>query len=216
MKKVYTCFCTDVIHKGHLNILKKAAEYGEVTVGVLSDRAMVKYNRFPTLSFEERMELVRRCPGVSHVVVQDEVMYDGIISKLRPDYVIHGDNWKRPPASAIRENVIGLLKQYGGELVEVPYTYDENVKRIDDAIMERLAMPEFRRGRLKKQISMGGIVKAIEAHSGLTGLIAEKTIVEYQGEINQFDAMWSPACVIPQHAVNRILNWWTILTGFLR
>ncbi len=190
MKQVYACFCTDIIHKGHMNLLRRAAEYGEVTVGVLSDRAMLKYNRFPTVSFEERLEMVRNLTEVKRVVVQDEIMYDHIISELRPDYVIHGDNWTQPPASAIRENVIKLLKQYGGELIEVPYTYDADVKKIDDVMLEKLAMPEFRRGRLKKQIAMGGIVKALEAHSGLTGLIAEKTIVEYQGEINQFDSMW--------------------------
>ncbi len=190
MKQAYTCFCTDVIHKGHLNVLRRAAECGEVTVGILSDRAMLKYNRFPTVTFEERVEMVRKLPEVKRVVIQNEIMYDQIIAQLRPDYVIHGNNWVQPPASAIRENVIELLKKYGGELIEVPYTYDEDVKKIDNAVLEKLAMPEFRRGRLKKQIAMGGIVKAIEAHSGLTGLIAEKTIVEYQGELNQFDAMW--------------------------
>lgn len=190
MKQVYTCFCTDVIHKGHLNILHKAAELGEVTVGILSDLAMLKYNRFPTVTFEERMEMVRNLPEVKRVVVQNEVMYDQIIEELRPDYVIHGDNWNIAPASAIRENVIGLLRKYGGELIEIPYTYDEAVKKIDRIIYEKLAMPEFRRGRLKKQLAMGGMIKALEAHSGLTGLIVEKTIIEYQGEINQFDAMW--------------------------
>lgn len=190
MKQVYTCFCTDVIHKGHLNILRQAVKYGEVTVGVLSDRATLKYNRFPTVSFEERVAMIRQLPEVGRVVVQDDVMYDRIVSELRPDYVVHGDNWVHPPMAAIRENVIRLLQQYGGELIEVPYTYDETVKKIDNGIIEKLAMPEFRRGRLKKQIKMGGIVKAIEAHSGLTGLIAEKIIVEYQGELNQFDAMW--------------------------
>lgn len=190
MKRVYTCFCTDVIHNGHMNILRHAAKYGEVTVGVLSDRAALKYNRFPAVSFEERIELVKHLPEVSHVIVQDEIMYDKVIAELRPDYVVHGDNWVHPPMSVIRNNVIRLMQQYGGELIEIPYTHDETVKKIDNAMIEKLAMPEFRRGRLKKQIKMGGIVKAIEAHSGLTGLIAEKTIVEYQGELNQFDAMW--------------------------
>lgn len=190
MKQVYTCFCTDVIHKGHRNILTQAAKYGEVTVGVLSDRATLKYNRFPTVSFEERMDMVRRLPEVSNVVVQDEIMYDQVISHLRPDYVVHGDNWIHSPVSAIREHVIALLQKYGGELIEIPYTYDSSVKKIDNQIIEKLAMPEFRRGRLKRQIAMGGIIKAIEAHSGLTGLIAEKTVVASQGELSQFDAMW--------------------------
>ena len=97
MKRVYTCFCTDVIHEGHMNILREARKYGDVTVGVLSDAAMIRFNRFPTISFEERVQLVRDIPEVSNVVVQDDVFYDKIIHELKPDYVIHGDNFPAPP-----------------------------------------------------------------------------------------------------------------------
>ena len=128
MKKVYTCFCTDVIHEGHLNIIREARKYGDVTVGVLSDRAMIHYNRFPTLNFDSRVELVKKIEGVSHVVIQNDVMYDDIIRELHPDYIIHGSNWSKGLIKSIRNNVIGLLEQYGGELIEVPYTYNENVK----------------------------------------------------------------------------------------
>ncbi len=190
MKKVYTCFCTDVIHEGHLNILKEANKYGKVTVGILSDSAMIKYNRFPTISMEDRKKLVEETGLVSDVIIQDEIMYDNIIEQLKPDYVIHGDNWCKGPESAIRTNVLENLKKHGGELVEVAYTYNDNVKKIDDNIKEKLAMPEFRRKRLRQLLKLCPIVKAIEAHSGLTGLIAEKTIVEHGGELNQFDAMW--------------------------
>ena len=97
MKRVYTCFCTDVIHEGHRNIIREAVKYGELTIGVLSDAAMIRFNRFPTISFEERMQLVKDIPEVSNVVVQDDVMYDQVIEELRPDYVIHGDNWQEGP-----------------------------------------------------------------------------------------------------------------------
>lgn len=190
MKKVYTCFCTDVIHEGHLNILKKAKEYGEVTVGMLTDEAMVRFNRFPTLDLEARVELVKSTGLVDHVVIQDAVMYDKVIEELKPDYVVHGDNWKQGPESAIRQNVIDNLQKYGGELIELPYTYNEQVKKIDDRMKEKLAMPEFRRKRLRQLLKMRPIVKTLEVHSGLTGLIAEKTIVENNGELDQFDAMW--------------------------
>lgn len=190
MKKIYTCFCTDVIHEGHLNILRNAKEYGEVIVGVLDDAAMVRFNRFPTITLEERIRLVEQTGLVSRVVVQKEIMYDAIIEELRPDYVIHGDNWKQGPESIIRENVISNLNQYGGELIEIPYTYSEQVKKIDDNMKEKLAMPEYRRKRLRQLIQMRPIVKTLEVHSGLTGLIAEKTIVESNGELDQFDAMW--------------------------
>ena len=190
MKKVYTCFCTDVIHEGHLNILKRAGEYGEVYVGVLSDAAMVGFNRFPTIPIEQRMEIVRQTGLAKEVLLQQEIMYDQVIEKLRPDYVVHGDNWSEGPEAIIRENVIANLHKYGGELIEIPYTYNENVKRIDDQMKEKLIMPEFRRKRLRQLIAMRPIVKTLEVHSGLTGLIAEKTVVESNGKLDQFDAMW--------------------------
>lgn len=190
MKKVYTCFCTDIIHEGHMNILNKAAEYGEVYVGVLSDEAMVGFNRFPTVSIEERIEIVKKTGLVKEVLVQHEIMYDNVITELKPDYVVHGDNWAEGPEAVIRQNVIRNLEKFGGELIEIPYTYNDNVKRIDDQMKEKLAMPEFRRKRLHQLIEMRPIVKALEVHSGLTGLIAEKTIVESGGKLDQFDAMW--------------------------
>lgn len=190
MSTVYTCFTTDVIHEGHLNIINTAKQYGEVIVGVLTDEAMVKFDRFPTISFEERMEMIRNIPGVDKVIKQDAVMYDGVIAEIKPDYVIHGDNWKSGPTKAIRDNVEKLLVEYGGQIVDVPYTFNENVKHIDDKIKAKLMMPEFRRKRLRQLLKIRPIVKAIETHSGLTGLIAEKTVVEHDGKLDQFDAMW--------------------------
>ncbi|MBD5469542.1 MAG: phosphoenolpyruvate mutase [Lachnospiraceae bacterium] len=190
MKKVYTCFCTDVIHEGHLNILQEAKKYGDVIVGILSDAAMIKFNRYPTVTIAERKKIVEDTGFVDEIVIQDEVMYDSIIAQVKPDYVIHGDNWCSGPERAIRQNVIDNLKKYGGELIEVGYTYNENVKKIDDNIKEKLAMPEYRRKRLRQLLKICPVVKTIEVHSGLTGLIAEKTVVEHNGELNQFDAMW--------------------------
>ncbi|MFG6355511.1 MAG: phosphoenolpyruvate mutase [Acetatifactor sp.] len=190
MKTVYTCFCTDVIHEGHLNIISRAREYGEVIVGVLDDRAMIRFNRFPTVSFEERVRIVSEIEGVSRVVVQDQIAYDQVIREIRPDYVIHGDNWVNGPMKAVRDRVESALGEYGGEIIDVPYTYNENVKRIDARIREKVGMPEYRRKRLRQLLSLCPIVKTLEVHSGLTGLIAEKTIVEQDGELDQFDAMW--------------------------
>lgn len=190
MKTVYTCFCTDVIHEGHMNIIHEAKKYGRLVVGVLTDQQMVRFNRFPTVSFEERIEMVKQIQEVDEVIIQDEIMYDKVLSQLKPDYVIHGDNWKEGPMATIRENVIEALKNYGGELIEVPYTFNENVRKIDSMVREKLAMPEYRRKRLKQLIKLCPIVKTIEAHSGLTGLIAEKTIVANNGALDQFDAMW--------------------------
>ncbi len=117
-------------------------------------------------------------------------MYDGVFANIHPDYVIHGDNWKFGPMKAIRDNVEKLLSIYGGQIIDIPYTYNEKVKYMDDRIREKLAMPEFRRKRLKQLLNIRSIIKAIEVHSGLTGLIAEKTVVEHEGTLDQFDAMW--------------------------
>lgn len=190
MKTVYTCFCTDAIHGGHLNIIEQARKYGRVVVGALSDAALIKYNRFPTISLEERIKLYEGLEGVDDVIVQDSIMYDEVIGKIRPDYVVHGDNWKEGPESVIRENVLNCLASYGGELIEVGYTYNPQVKKIDIQLKEKLSMPEYRRKRLRQLLKIRPIVKAIEVHSGLTGLIAEKTVVERDGELDQFDAMW--------------------------
>lgn len=191
MKTVYTCFCTDVIHEGHLNIIKEATKLGnEIVVGVLSDEAVIRFNRFFTVDFEERFRMVQKIDGVSKVIVQHDITYDDIIQNLHPDYVIHGDNWTSGPLKAIRNNVVQLLEKYGGEFIDIPYTYNENVKRIDNKMKEKLAMPEYRRKRLRKLINLCPIVKTIEVHSGLTGLIAEKTVVENDRGLDQFDAMW--------------------------
>lgn len=117
-------------------------------------------------------------------------MYDRMVNELRPDYVIHGDNWSDGPMKAIRDNVEMLLSQYGGQIIDVPYTYSENVSRIDARVREKLAMPEYRRKRLRQLIKICPVVKTLEVHSGLTGLIAEKTVVEHDGGLDQFDAMW--------------------------
>ena len=190
MKKVYTCFCTDIIHEGHLNIIKEAMKYGEVVVGVLADEAMIKFGRFPVRDVNERIEMVKKIDGIKQVIVQDSIMYDKVISDIQPDYIIHGDNWKTGYLKAVRDNVEKLLSAYGGKIIDVPYTYNENVKRLDAQIKEKLSMPEYRRKRLKQLLHLRPIVKTIEVHSGLTGLIAEKTVVEHNGEFDQFDAMW--------------------------
>ena len=190
MKTVYMLFATDVIHEGHINVVKEAKKYGKVIGGVLCDAAMIRFNRFPTASFDERVRMVKDIPEVDEVIVQNETLYENTLRKIKPDYVIHGDNWCEGPEKAIRDNAVSVMNELGGEVIEVPYTRNENVKKIDDRIKDKLSMPEFRRKRLKQLIEMTPIVKTIEAHSGLTGLIAEKTIVENNGELDQFDAMW--------------------------
>ncbi len=190
MKTVYTCFCTDVIHEGHINIINNAKKYGRVVVGALCDKELIRFNKFPTKTLEERVKLYQELEGVDEVIVQNDTMYNDVIDSLKPDYIVHGDNWKEGPEASIRSNVVKRLAEYGGEVIDIPYTYNPAVKKIDDQLKEKLAMPEYRRKRLRQLLEMGHLVKTIEAHSGLTGLIAEKTVVEHEGQLYQFDAMW--------------------------
>ena len=190
MPVVYTALGTDVIHEGHLNILKHAQEYGTVIVGALSDKALIRYSRFPTVSQEERVKLYESLESVSRVIIQDDYLYDDVIATLKPDYVVHGDNWQNGPERAIRNNIEGLLATYGGTLIEVPYTRSEQARKVDQQLREKLAMPEYRRRRLRQLLAISPTVKVIEAHDGLTGLIAEKTVVDHNGRLDQFDGMW--------------------------
>jgi len=189
MKRVYACFSTDIIHCGHLNILNKAAQLGELTVGVLTDEVIVSYKRYPLIPLRERIEMFSSLRCVSKVVIQDSLEYDSILEKLRPDIVVHGDNWTTGYQAEIRERVIAQLKQWGGKLIEFPYTQtptEDIITQLDKV----LAMPENRRSRLKKLLSYKPCLSVIEAHSGLSGLIAEKTKVETIKGTKEFDAMW--------------------------
>lgn len=190
MKTVYLCFGTDIIHSGHMHIIDMAAEYGEVIIGVLSDEAVASYKRFPLLSYEERFNIISHIVGVKQVVKQDTLSYAENLRSIRPDYVAHGDDWREGVQKPIREEVISVLGEYGGELLEFPYSDNEIYNRLEMDARRKLSIPDIRRGRLRKLLSMKQTVTAMEAHSGITGLIVEKTAVFQNGKNYQFDAMW--------------------------
>lgn len=189
-KTVYMCFSTDVIHGGHTSIIQKAAELGELTIGMLTDEVVARYRRFPVLKFEERVKLLESIKGVGRVIPQHSLSYAENLRALKPDYVVHGDNWVTGFQQPIREEVIAILKEYGGELIEYPYSTNEEYERLELIQREQLAMPDVRRARLKQLLEMKSLVTALEAHNGITGLIAEKTTVLRDGKTHQFDAMW--------------------------
>ncbi len=189
-RTVYMSFSTDILHSGHMAILKKAACIGKLTVGVLSDNAVASYKRFPLIPFEERKELLKNIQCISEVIEQSELSYKENLLKLKPDYVVHGDDWRQGVQKPIRDEVIATLNQYGGKLIEFPYGKKAVFQEIEKRMRMELSIPDIRRGRLKKAIQMKGCITAIEAHSGITGLIAEKTSIEQDGKIYQFDAMW--------------------------
>ncbi|WP_339251368.1 phosphoenolpyruvate mutase [Sporosarcina sp. FSL W8-0480] len=190
-KSVYMSFSTDVIHGGHTSIIQKAAELGELTIGMLTDEVVVSYKRFPVLKYDERVKLIKSIKGVSKVVPQNSLSYAENLRKYMPDFVVHGDNWVKGFQKPIRDEVEQVLLEYGGELIEYPYSNNEDYEQLELSQREQLSMPDARRARLKKLLEMKPLVSVIEAHSGITGLIAEKTTVLIDGETRQFDAMWS-------------------------
>ena len=189
-KSVFMCFSTDMVHGGHIDIIRKAEKLGDLTIGVLSDEAIASFKRFPLMPYEERKVLFENITGVKRVVEQKTLSYRDILNELKPDIVVHGDDWKEGFQKPIRDEVIEILNSYGGELVEFPYNKDARYDELEKQSRMQLGMPDYRRGRLKKLINMKGLVTAIEAHSGITGLIAEKTTVLQDGKTYQFDAMW--------------------------
>ena len=189
-RTVYMCFSAEYLNSAHISIIKKAQKYGKLTIGVLSDHAIANFKRFPLIPFEERMAIFSNVAGVEKVVEQKELSYAENIRAFHPNYVVHGDDWKEGFQKPIRQEVQELLSEYGGQLVEFPYGNDPKYKELEKLSRAELAMPDMRRARLKKLINMKGLVTAIEAHSGITGLIAEKTTVLQDGKTYQFDAMW--------------------------
>ena len=189
-RTVYMCCSTDYIHSGHIAIINKACRLGRLTIGVLSDEAVASYKRYPLLPFDERKLIFENIAGVEKVVEQKTLSYADNLKELKPDYVVHGDDWVQGFQKPIRDEVLKTLGEYGGKLVEYPYSSDPKYKELDATLRAELAMPDMRRGRLRKLIAMKGLVTAMEAHSGITGLIVEKTTVLQDGKTYQFDAMW--------------------------
>ena len=183
------CFSTDVLHSGHIDIISRAAELGELTVGVLTDEVIATYKRYPLIPLDERVRLFEGLRGVKRVVVQDALSYKAVLETLKPDIVVHGDDWLTGVQSGVRAEVVMLLNAYGGELVEYPYTHsaaDEALCALDG----RLNMPEVRRGRLKRLLKLKPCLSVMEAHNGLTGLIVENARVETESGVRSFDAIW--------------------------
>ena len=191
MKKVYVGMSADLLHHGHLNILRVARELGEVTVGVLTDQAIASYKRLPFLGFDERRAIIENIKGVVSVVPQETLDYVPNLRALRPDYVVHGDDWKTGPQKETRERVIAVLKEWGGELVEPEYTAGISSTKLIQGMREIGTTPQLRMRRLRRHLAAKGMVRVMEAHNGLSALIVENTTHRADGgRLEEFDAVW--------------------------
>lgn len=191
MKKVYVGMSADLIHPGHLNIIKEASKLGEVTIGLLTDEAIASYKRLPYLEYEKRKVVIENIKGVANVIPQTTLDYRPNLQLMKPDIVVHGDDWKDGIQKGVRQQVIDTLAQWGGKLVELAYTEGISSTKLNNALKEIGTTPDIRLRRLRRLINSKKIVRIIEAHNGLTGLIVENTKVDVNGESREFDGMWA-------------------------
>lgn len=190
-KSVYVGMSADLVHPGHLRILKSAIELGDVTVGLLTDGAIATYKRVPYMSYEQRREVVENLKGVTRVVAQETLDYVPNLKFLRPDYVVHGDDWREGVQRETRQRVIDALAEWGGQLVEVPYTAGISSTALQKALMELGTTPDIRRSRLRRLLQVKPIVRFLDLHNALSGLIIENTSVPMpDGTVREFDGMW--------------------------
>ena len=190
MKTVYVAMSADIIHQGHLNVINEARKIGDVTVGLHTDDVIRGYWRNPIMKYEERKEVVSNIKGIVSVVPQDSLDQVPNLEELKPDYVVHGDDWLEGSQRQLRDKVIDVIKKWGGKLVEVPYTHGVSISKLDEDLMQIGITPQKRMKSLKELIYSKKPVRILEAHNGLTGLIVEKTKVEKDGKIKEFDGMW--------------------------
>ncbi|MDO8509353.1 MAG: phosphoenolpyruvate mutase [Nanoarchaeota archaeon] len=190
MPSVYVEMTADFLHPGHINILCEAGKYGDVIVGLLTDNAVASYRRIPLLSYEQRKKILENIKGISQIVPQES--YDCIenIQKLKPAFVVHGNDWKTGFLSPVRKKVIEVLHEWNGKLIEPQFTEGVSATDLINKIRSRGTTPDNRRKRLKELLQIKPLVRILEVHNGLTGLIVERTKIDVEGKIKEFDGMW--------------------------
>jgi len=186
---VYIGMSADLVHPGHLNVIQRAAELGTVVVGLLTDDAIASYKRLPYMAFDQRKAVVESLKGVSRVVPQATLDYTDNLRELQPRYVVHGDDWREGVQKQVRSRVIDVLQEWGGELVEVPYTQGISSTQLNRTLREIGTTPDIRLRRLRRLIAAKDLVRFIEAHNGLSALIVEHLTVGTT-PTKEFDGIW--------------------------
>lgn len=190
-KIVYLGMIGDIMHPGLINIINQGAKYGDVMIGLFTDKAIATHKRLPYLTYEQRKNVIENIKGVVSVVPQDDWSYVPNLLKYKPDYIIHGDDWLQGPDKYIRDDVFKTMEKIGGEVIEIPYTKGISASGLKEEIDSLGVTPQQRLASLRRLISAKPIVRILESHNGLTGLIAEHTSVEVNGQHREFDGMWA-------------------------
>lgn len=190
-KKVYLGMIADIMHPGLINIINEGAKYGDVIIGLYTDKAIATHKRLPYLTYEQRETVVRSIHGVADVVPQDDWSYVSNLVKYKPDYIIHGDDWQEGPDKYIRDEVFKVMESLGGKVIEIPYTKGITSSGLAEELESLGTTPQARLKSLRRLITAKPIVRIMESHCGLTGLIIEHTKVEVGNEVREFDGMWA-------------------------
>ena len=190
-KKVYLGMIADIMHPGLINIINEGAKYGDVIIGLYTDKAIATHKRLPYLTYEQRETVVRSIHGVADVVPQDDWSYVPNLVKYKPDYIIHGDDWQEGPDKYIRDEVFKVMESLGGKVIEIPYTKGITSSGLAEEMESLGTTPQARLMSLRRLITAKPVVRIMESHCGLTGLIIEHTKVEVGNEIREFDGMWA-------------------------
>lgn len=190
-KSVYVGMTADIIHPGHINILKEARRHGRVIVGLLTDEAVAEHKRLPFLNYEQRREIIENIEGVAEVVPQKEWDYSPNLLQYKPDFMIHGDDWQSGSQTRIRERAFATMSQWGGTIIEIPYTTGVSCGDLTESARQRNTTPDIRRGLLRRLLDVKPLARVLEVHNPVSALIVEKALVEQDGKRHEFDAMWS-------------------------
>ena len=191
MKTVYVGMSADLVHPGHINLLKNASSYGNVIVGLLTDKAISSYKRMPYMKFEHRKEVIENIKYVNQVILQETLSYRSNLEQLKPDYVIHGDDWRNGIQKETRAEVIDVLNSYGGKLIEIPYTEGISSSSIKNTMRELGTTPGIRLSMMKRLLNANDTITINEVHNGLSGLITDNIKVELEDQTLEFNGMWS-------------------------
>ena len=190
-KTIYLSLAAEIISEAHLKLIKKAKGYGNVIIGLLSDKAVSEYRSLPLIDFEQRLNILKKIKGIHKVVKQDTWDFTKNLKLLKPNYVIHGDDWKTGIQKKVRFKILKTIKRWGGKLIEVPYTKNDKASIIHSKVKSHYFNNESRVSRLKRLIEAKPIVRVLESHNSLTGLIIENMNLIKNNKYHEFDAMWS-------------------------
>ena len=190
-KIIYVPMGADVIHSGHLNVINKAKKYGDIVIGLFTDSAIAEYKSFPLINFQQRFEIIKNIKGVNSIIKQNTWDYSENLKTIKPDYLIHGDDWKRGIQKKTRAKVIKTLKRWGGKLIEIPYTKSPLASTVHEKVKENIFTTESRVAILKRLIDSKKIVRFIECHNPLTGLMIENLKINHKNTFKEFDGIWS-------------------------